>query len=87
MAGEDFVHIKLSAAGERLAGEGKRVQLAHGRRHFDFTVGEPQRIDRSYEWGVLLRNEKHEGEAIFEIAPAAAVAAVAENQDTIEEKD
>lgn len=76
MAGEDFVHVKLSAAGEKLAGEGKQVRLLHGRAHFLFTVGQSQRVTRAYEWNVLLRNEVFEGEPIFEIAVEEAVNAV-----------
>jgi hypothetical protein len=68
MAGEDYVHVKLSAAGERLAGEGGTIQLATGRSYFKFKVGEPQRVTRAYEWEVVLRNERYEGEPIFIVA-------------------
>ena len=69
MAGEDFVHVRMSAAGERMAGEGKRIQLVRGRRSFIFVAGEVQRVERNYEWVILLSDRKHEGELIFEIAP------------------
>ena len=31
MAGEDYVHIRLSPAGEKLAGKGGQVQIVAGR--------------------------------------------------------
>ena len=69
MAGEDFVHVKLSAAGEKLAGEGGTVQIANGRSHFTFKSGEAQRIARAYDWNHFLQHERVGGEPLFEIAP------------------
>lgn len=68
MAGEDFVHVRLSADGERMAGAGKQVRIVRGRGHFLFKVGEAQRVTRAYEWNVLLRHDRFEGRPVFELA-------------------
>ena len=62
----DFITIKLSATGIRMAGEAGVVGWANGRRHFHFKVGEAQEVERSYEWGHFLQYEKFEGQPIFE---------------------
>lgn len=67
----DFVDIRLSAAGVKLAGEGGVVRFANGRRHFEFAAGVVQEIERSYEWNALLRHELVGGEPIFEVVPEA----------------
>lgn len=71
MKNSDFINVKLSAAGERLAGEGKSVRINTSRREFAFEVGKAVRIERSYEWNKLLKDDKFEGEPIFEIVESA----------------
>jgi hypothetical protein len=70
MAGEDFVHVKQSAAGEKLAGDGKQVRISHARVHMTFKVGETQRVTKAYEWNHILRHKTDGGEAIFETVDA-----------------
>ena len=73
----DFVSIRLSEAGKRMAGEAGTVGWANGRRHFSFKAGEEQEVERSFEWNHLLRHERFEGEAILEeVEPITAVEAV-----------
>ena len=74
----DFVNIKLSAAGLRMAGEAGVIGWANGRRHFKFMAGEEQEVERSYEWNHILRHEKFQGEPILEEVPATEEAAVEE---------
>ena len=62
----DFINIRLSAAGLRMAGEAGTLGWANGRRHFAFKAGEPQEVERSYEWNHILRHEMFEGEPMFE---------------------
>lgn len=62
----DFVNIRLSAAGLRMAGTPGTVGWANGRRHFHFKAGEVQEIERAFEWIYLLANERFEGEPILE---------------------
>ena len=73
MAGEDFVHVKLSAAGKKMAGEAGVLRLVVGRGHFLFKGDEVLRVTRAYEWEVLLKDETFQGEPMFELAeqPAA----------------
>jgi len=68
MAGEDFVHVKLSAAGKKMAGEAGALRLVVGRGHFFFQGDEVLRVTRAYEWEVLLKNETFQGEPMFELA-------------------
>ncbi len=75
MAGEDFIHVQLSPAGEKRAG-GAPIRIAVGRRVFVFKAGEAQRIDKSYEWGTLLSNEHYQGEPMFMVAPPKVEAPV-----------
>jgi hypothetical protein len=65
----DFVDIRLSAAGLRMAGADGRVYWANGRRHFEFKGGDVQEVERSYEWNHLLRHERFEGQPILEEVP------------------
>ena len=62
----DFVTIRLSEAGKRMAGEAGTVGWANGRRHFFFKSGEEQEVERSFEWNHLLRHERFEGDPILE---------------------
>lgn len=71
MAGEDFVQVKLSAAGEKAAGPGGALRIANGRRAFAFEAGKVLRIERSYEWSAMLARETCEGAPMFEIVQSA----------------
>ncbi len=62
----DFVTVQLSEADRRMAGEAGTVGWANGRRHFSFKAGEPQEVERSFEWNHMLRHERFEGEVILE---------------------
>jgi hypothetical protein len=74
MRGEDFVHVRLSAAGEKLA-DGAPVHIGGGNYHFTFHPGESQRVTRAFDWVRVLSNEQIDGEPMFELAepPAPAV--------------
>jgi hypothetical protein len=74
VAGEDFVHIQLSAAGVKMAGTGGQVRITAGRGSFVFVVGQSQRVTKAYEWNVLLKNERFQGQPILELTAAAAPA-------------
>lgn len=71
---KDFVKIRLSAAGAKLAGAGVlRVHNAHG--NHAFKAGQVVEVTRAYEWNKLLSQEKIGSDPIFEIVedkPAAA---------------
>ena len=69
----DFVMIRLSEAGKRMAGEAGTVGWANGRRHFHFVADVPQEVERAFEWNYLLRHEMFAGEAILEEVPAEEV--------------
>ena len=76
MAGEDFVHVQLSAAGVKMAGAGGCVRITAGRSSsFLFVVGQSQRVTKAYEWNALLQNERFQGQPIFELVNPAPVAA------------
>jgi hypothetical protein len=62
----DFVTIRMSAAGVRMAGEHGVIRWANGRRHFAFEAGKEQEVERSYEWNHILRHEMFEGQPILE---------------------
>ena len=70
MAGEDYVHIRLSPAGEKLAGKGGQVQIVAGRCSFIFKVGVSQRVTSAYEWNKVLKNRCYQGQPIFEVTAA-----------------
>lgn len=71
MAGEDFVHTRLTVAGEQLAGKGGYVHIVAGRCEFTFKVGSTQRVTRNYEWNKILKTETYKGQPVFEIVPNA----------------
>jgi hypothetical protein len=77
MAGEDFVQVQLSAAGVKMAGAGGTVQIVIGRGNFSFKAGESQRVTNAYDWLVLLKDRRWNGQPIFEVAPAVASAPTA----------
>jgi hypothetical protein len=77
MAGEDFVQVKLSAAGEAMAGAGDTLSISKGRRAFTFKKGVAQRIEKSWEWNMVLSGETFAGKPIFEIDATTAAAAPA----------
>jgi hypothetical protein len=62
----DFVNIRLSEAGLKMAGAAGTVGWANARRHFHFVAGEAQEVDRAFEWNHLLKNELFEGQPILE---------------------
>ena len=64
----DFAMVRLSEAGRRLAGEHGVLRWANSRRHFSFEAGIAVEVERSFEWNALLRNERFEGEPMFEEA-------------------
>jgi hypothetical protein len=66
MAGEDFVHVRLSPAGEKMAGKGGVVRITKGRCSFEFKVGVSQRVTSAYEWNTLLKSVRFQGEPVFE---------------------
>ena len=75
MAGDDFVMVQLSAVGIAAA-KGGPLSVSNGRRHFLFTAGVAQRVEKSYEWNaVLARSFTPSGQKLFELAPAATAAA------------
>lgn len=81
MAGEDFVHVKLSKKGEEMAGGGELVVCNH--LTWRFRAGQAQRVPRAFDWNQVLSKEMIGGEPLFEISekPAApAVSAPAANK-------
>jgi hypothetical protein len=73
VAGEDFVHVQLSAAGVKRAGPGGQLRITAGRNSsFVFQVGQSLRVTRAYEWNVLLKQEQFEGQPIVELATATS---------------
>lgn len=64
---KDFVKVKLSAAGERLA-DGAPLSIANARWHFTFTPGESVEVTRVLEWESFLALEALNGEPLFELA-------------------
>ena len=71
MAGDDFVMVRLTSAGEKHAA-GAAMGVSAGNRYFVFKPGVPLRVEKSYEWRAVLSRYKHLGEHLFELAPAAA---------------
>jgi hypothetical protein len=68
----DFVQVQLSAAGLKLAGSGP-LKVANGTRSLTFTPGQTTKVERSYEWRAWLSTTTHNGDPLFEIAPAATI--------------
>ena len=66
MAGEDFVHVRLSPAGEKMAGNGGQVRITKAHCSFLFKAGQSQRITRAYDWNCVLKDHQFEGQPIFE---------------------
>lgn len=88
MAGNDFVMVQLTKRGEELAA-GATIGVSNERRSFVFEAAKPQRVEKSYEWNVFLRNHVTPlGEYLFELVPPApaAVAAPSAVQAPIQEK-
>jgi hypothetical protein len=72
MPRNDFVHVQLSERGRELAGE-HPLRISNGRRSIALKAGETAEVERSYEWNAFLsKHTHHDGEALFELAPAAA---------------
>jgi hypothetical protein len=90
MTAEDFVDVKLSAAGEKLAAatpeiptgqsyDGERsepcMRIAGGNYEYCFLPGKAMRMPL-VEFNARLATAVHQGEAIFEIVPPAVDAAI-----------
>jgi hypothetical protein len=72
MAGNDFVMVQLTGAGEAMA-QGHPLRISVGHRTFLFQPGTPLRVERSFEWlMVLARHFTPTGDAMVELAPVAA---------------
>jgi hypothetical protein len=81
---KDFVRIKLSAAGEKLA-NGSPLGIANSRSHFEFRAGQVQEITRAYEWREFLSKETtSDGKPLFELVDAQPAGAAAGAVDTKE---
>ena len=80
MRGEDFVHVRLSEAGERIA-DGAPVHIGGSSYHFTFQPGEAQRVTRAFEWERVLSHEQINGELLFELADEKP--AVQEGNDAV----
>jgi hypothetical protein len=67
MAGEDFVAVKLSAKGEKIA-KGTPVTIVDGQHTFVFNPGETQEhITKAFDWEQVLSKQFADGEPLFEI--------------------
>jgi len=72
MAGQDFVHVQLTAAGAQMAGKGGYVRITRGRCEMTFSVGQAQRVTRAYDWNKVLSGVHFKGQPVFEIVPDAS---------------
>lgn len=68
MTRKDWVRVKLTTYGEQLAGEHELLVVGSS-YHFTFRAGVAQEVSRAFDWNVVLKNKKHEGQALFELAP------------------
>lgn len=66
MAGEDFVHVKLTTAGVAIA-DGGNIVIAGSSYDFTFAPDAAQRVTRS-DWERFLQHETLNGETLFELA-------------------
>lgn len=67
MAGEDFVKVKLSAAGVKFANGGP-VRIVDGQHTFEFEAGQVREdITRAFDWPKVLKNASVDGEPLFEL--------------------
>jgi hypothetical protein len=71
MAGEDFVEIKLTAHGEKVA-DGAPLQVCDGGRLFAIAPGETLRVTRAFDWERILRDHRIDGELLFELVETEA---------------
>ena len=71
MKRDDYVDVKLTKRGEELAGE-HELHVASGSYEYTFRAGQAQRVTRFYDWNVVLKKEKFEGEHLFELAETPA---------------
>ena len=71
MRGEDFVHVKLSPAGEKLAAGGE-LRVVSASKDMTFNAGETRRVTRAFEWEKVLSHLQHEGESLFVLDDARA---------------
>ena len=66
-ARQDFVKVKLTALGERLAGEGELLVI-EGRHEFTFKAGQVRDdITRAFDWDKVLKTQNRDGEPLFEL--------------------
>jgi hypothetical protein len=79
MAREDFVDVRLTAAGVEHAGGGD-FGISVGKRRFDFVGGKPVNVEKSYEWFACLRDYRLNGQLMFELVPPAPAVAGAAAQ-------
>jgi hypothetical protein len=71
MAREDFVTVRLTEHGERMA-QGKPVSVAAGQHNFVFQPGEVRDdITRAFDWEKCLKDLRVNDELMFEIVPDA----------------
>lgn len=66
MAGEDFVHIRLTKVGAKLGAVGVHTS----RLSYHFEPGKTYRVLRAFDWEQVLSQRQVEGEPMFELAPA-----------------
>jgi hypothetical protein len=72
MAGEDFVEVKLTAHGEKIA-NGAPIAVCDGGRHFQVAPGSTLRVTRSFDWERILKDHRIDGEPLFDLVEVALV--------------
>ncbi len=77
---EDWVTIKLTAAGERLA-NGAPVRVIHGSHSFEIHPGKTLEVTRAFDWEMVLKHETCAGEPLLEIIEAEPKAKVKSKGD------
>jgi hypothetical protein len=84
----DYVEIRLTAAGEKLAG-GDKGALTYSNRHMHYTFrpGEAQEVVSAYEWTKVLSNVRIGGELVFELADGSAAPNVNEDEAAVTVED
>lgn len=70
MGGNDWVEVRLSAAGEARA-EGAPLHVHEGHHQFTFVAGEAQRVTRAFDWEMILSRQTIGGQPLFEIVDDA----------------
>ena len=62
---EDWVKVRLTAHGAKLAGDG--VLRVIDRATFEFTAGEVKEVTRAVDWQLVLSKQFIDGEPLFEL--------------------